>query len=155
MTQPVNFVNDFCEVLCYDNNRRCKPCADDPRGLARGSFDPRCIPRPRGAFVPPCWNPQSRGLSLPMHPGPGNNEHTRMREMFFIPAKGDFILPWKPMTAGCSGHNQRAPRCGYLALWKPDRGLRTPAPRQAFRACNRPRRCLGTLHYRRAGGDRK
>jgi hypothetical protein len=151
MTQPVNFVNDFCEVLCYDNNRRCKPCADI-RAAWQGVISSPLHPQTKGSLRAPRWNPQSRSFPAPA-PWTGIT-NIRAPAFVFYPAKGDFILPWKPMTAGCSGHNQRAPRCGYLALWKPDRGLRTPAPRQAFRACNRPRRCLGTLHYRRAGGDR-
>ena len=120
--------------------------------LGKGFFDPVASPT-KESLRALLWNLQSRGLPSPCTLDRGNTI-SRMRKCF-CPSQRRFHSPLEPMTADCSGHNQRAPRCGYLALWKPDRGLRTPAPRQAFRACNRPRRCLGTLHYRRAGGNRK
>lgn len=73
--------------------------------LGKGFFDPVASPT-KESLRALLWNLQSRGLPSPCTLD-RDNTNPRMRKCF-CPAKGDFILPWKPMTADCSGHNQRA-----------------------------------------------
>jgi hypothetical protein len=127
--------------------------------LGKGFFDPVASPT-KESLRALLWNLQSRGFPSPCTLD-RDDEHMRPPHLFVIPPKelSRSLGTHRPLfaavtTKGLSCPLEPRPK-SLRALWKPDRGLRTPAPRQAFRACDRPRRCLGTLHYRRAGGDRK
>ena len=73
--------------------------------LGKGFFDPVASPT-KESLRALLWNLQSRGFPSPCTLDRGNA--IPLMRKCFCPAKGDFILPWKPMTAGCSGHNQGA-----------------------------------------------
>ena len=118
--------------------------------LGKGFFDPVASPT-KESLRALLWNLQSRGFPSPCTLD-RDDEHTRPPRVFIIPPKelSRSLGTHRPLiaaatTKGLSCPLEPRPK-SLRGLWKPDRGLRTPAPRQAFRACYRPRRCLGTLH---------
>lgn len=116
--------------------------------LGKGFFDPVASPT-KESLRALLWNLQSRGFPSPCTLD-RDDEHARPPRLFVIPPKerSRSLGTHRPLIAAATTKGLSCPL-------EPRPGITNPGPRQAFRACNRPRRCLGTLHYRRAGGDRK